>query len=326
MKPRVTMIAGLAVAVALAASVHGQAPREKAPASAPRTPWGDPDLQGIWSSDSEAGVPFERPQGQANKASLSADELAQVLEEREEQRAERAPTVGGITGAGPTHWYEDWGQKSARTSLVIDPPDGRVPPLTADARSRQGAGGRGGGGGSFGNGPFNSYTDFTNYDRCITRGVPAVMFPGIYNNNSRITQAPGLVAITYEMIHETRVIPVDPRPHLSSGLRQWLGDARGHWEGDTLVVESTNFTNKTNYRGSGATLAIVEKFRRDGTGGLRYEVTVNDPTTFTRPWTAALNLRPAVDMFEYACHEGNYAMRNMLSAARAAERAQQPAR
>ena len=170
---------------------------------------------------------------------------------REEQRAERAPTVGGTTGAGPTHWYEDWGQKSARTSLVIDPPDGRVPPLTAEARGRQGAGGRGGGGGgSFGNGPFNSYTDFTNYDRCITRGVPAVMFPGIYNNNSRITQAPGLVAVTYEMIHETRVIPVDPRPHLSSGLRQWLGDARGHWEGDTLVVESTNFTNKTNYRGA----------------------------------------------------------------------------
>ena len=326
MQHKVTTRVGLAVATAVlifGTSIQGQAPATtKAPAeSTPKTPWGDPDLQGVWSSDAEAGVPFERPQVLAGKEALAADELEQVLQQREEQRAEIAPTLGGITGAGPTHWFEDWGQSSARTSLVIDPPDGRVPPLTQEAQRRQ-RGGFQGGGGSFGNGPFNSYTDFANWDRCITRGVPAVMFPGIYNNNSRITQAPGFVAITYEMVHETRVIPVDPRPHLPGGLRQWLGDARGHWEGDTLVVESTNFTNRTNYRGSGETLKIVEKFRREPGKGLRYEVTVDDPTTFTRTWTAALNLRPAVDMFEYACHEGNYAMRNMLSAARATEKAQ----
>jgi hypothetical protein len=312
-------------AVLLAAGLTGgiqaqQGPARPSAASAavPRTPWGDPDLQGVWSSDSEAGVPFERPAELGEKASLSAEELEQVLDEREEQRAERAPTLGGVTGAGPTHWFEDWGQKSSRTSLVIDPPNGRVPPLTPEAQRA----GRGfGGGGSFGGGPFNSYTDFATWDRCITRGVPAVMFPMIYNNNSRITQAPGFVAITYEMVHETRIIPLDRRPHLGEGLRQWLGDPRGYWDGDTLVIESTNFSNKTNYRGSGETLKLVERFRRIDGKGLRYEVTIDDPKTFTRPWTAALNLQPAVEMYEYACHEGNYAMRNMLSAARAAERA-----
>ncbi len=303
----------------LAMGVEAQGPRRPstAPAAAPRTPWGDPDLQGVWSSDPEAGVPFERPVELGEKASLSTEELEQEIDEREAQRADRAPTLGGITGAGPTHWFEDWGQQSNRTSLVIDPPNGRVPPLTPEAQGQ----GRGfGAAGSFGNGPFNSYTDFGTWERCITRGVPAVMFPMIYNNNSRITQTPGFVAITYEMVHETRVIPLDRRPHLSEGLRQWLGDPRGYWDGDTLVVESTNFTNKTNYRGSGDTLKLIERFRRIDGKGLRYEVTVDDPKTFTRPWTAALNLQPAVEMYEYACHEGNYAMRNMLSGARAAER------
>jgi len=299
------------------AQTQARAPRSASADAVPRTPWGDPDLQGVWSSDAESGVPFERPTELGTKASFTTEEFEQVLDEREAQRADRAPTLGGVTGAGPTHWFEDWGQRSNRTSLVIDPPDGRVPPLTPEARKRQASFQ---GGSSFGNGPFNSYTDFATWDRCITRGVPAVMFPMIYNNNSRITQAPGLVAITYEMVHETRVIPVDRRPHISDRLRQWLGDPRGYWDGDTLVVESTNFTNKTNYRGSGESLKLIEKFRRDGKG-LRYEVTIDDPNTFTRSWTAALDLQPAVDMYEYACHEGNYAMRNMLSGARAAERA-----
>jgi hypothetical protein len=302
------------------ASPTATKPAAAAAAPTPRTPWGDPDLQGVWSSDSEAGVPFERPTELGQKAALSDEELEQVLDDREAQRAERAPTLGGVTGAGPTHWFEDWGQKSNRTSLVVDPADGRVPPLTPEAQRRQGRGGRGGAG-SFGNGPFDSYTDFTTWERCITRGVPAVMFPMIYNNNSRIVQAPGFVAITYEMVHETRIIPIDRRPHLGTGLRQWLGDPRGYWDGETLVVESTNFSNKTNFRGSGETMKLVERFRLIAGKGLRYEATIDDPQTFTRPWTAALNLLPTVDMFEYACHEGNYAMQNMLSGARAAERA-----
>jgi len=283
--------------------------------SVPRTPWGDPDLQGVWSSDEEAGVPFERPRGQT-KAKVDGTELEALLEQREHQRAGTAPTIGGVTGAGPVHWYENWGRKSARTSLVIDPVDGHVPPLTPEAQRRQERRPRAGG--SFGAGPFDQPDDFSLYDRCITRGLPSVMFPAIYNNNTRIVQAPGSIAFTYEMIHETRVIPLDDRPFPSDRIRGYLGEARARWEGDTLVVETRNFSEKTNYRGAGATLRLVERFRRVHKG-LRYQVTVDDRHTFTRPWTAALNLSPGTGLFEYACHEGNYAMRNMLSAARAAE-------
>ena len=285
--------------------------------SAPRTPWGDPDLQGVWSSDEEAGVPLERPTGQ-DKPKVEGSELEELLEQREQQRASTAPTIGGITGAGPTHWYENWGRASARTSLIVDPADGHVPPLTPQAQKRQRARISGG---SFGSGPFEKPEDFSLYDRCITRGLPSVMFPAIYNNNTRIVQAPGYVALTYEMIHETRVIPLDGRPFAGEGIRGYLGDARARWEGDTLVVETQNFSERTNYRGAGATLRLVERFRRVQRKKLRYEVTVDDPHTFTRPWTAAVNLGPGTDLFEYACHEGNYAMRNMLSAARAAEAA-----
>jgi hypothetical protein len=145
-----------------------------------------------------------------------------------------------------------------------------------------------------------------------------MMLPAIYNNNTRIVQAPGYVALTYEMIHETRVVPLDGRPFPGDRLRGYLGEARARWEDDTLVIETRNFSEKTNYRGAGATLRLVERFRRTHKG-IRYEVTVDDPHTFTRAWTAALNLTSGAGLFEYACHEGNYAMRNMLSAARAAE-------
>src|SRR5688572_23891757 len=252
--------------------------------SVPRTPWGDPDLQGVWSSDEEAGVPFERPVGQT-KPKVNGTELEALLEAREHQRADRAETVGG----GPVHWYENWGRKSARTSLVIDPVDGHVPPLTPEAQKRQDRRPRGGG--SFGAGPFAGPGDFSLYDRCITRGLPSMMFPAIYNNNTRVVQAPGYVALTHEMIHETRVIPLNGQRVTSARIRGYLGAARGWWEGDTLVVETRHFSEKTSYRGAGATLRLVEKFRR-GPKGIRYEVTIDDPDTFTRPWTAALNLRP----------------------------------
>jgi hypothetical protein len=280
----------------------------------PRTPWGDPDLQGVWSSDEEAGVPFERPVGQT-KARLDGMELDALLEEREHQRADTARVIGGVTGGGPVHWFENWGRTSARTSLVIDPADGHVPALTPEAQKRQE---RRRMGGSFGTGPFEKADDFSLYDRCITRGLPSAMFPAIYNNNTRIVQSPGYVALTHEMIHETRLVPLDGRPFQSERIRGYLGDARGWWEGETLVVETRNFSEKTNYRGSGAGLRLVERFRRVHKG-IRYEVTVDDPHTFTRQWTVALNLTPGGGLFEYACHEGNYAMRNMLSAARAAE-------
>ncbi|HEV8392780.1 MAG TPA: hypothetical protein VGQ37_00840 [Vicinamibacterales bacterium] len=314
------LAAGLLIAGAVCVSVlRAQVP---APASttipkrpAPRTPWGDPDLQGIWSSDEEAGVPFERPLGQT-KAKVNGTELEALLEEREHQRADNAATIGGVTGAGPVHWYEIWGRQSARTSLVVDPADGRVPRLIPEAEQRQQRRTRPMG--SFSAGPFERPDDFSLYDRCITRGLPAMMFPAIYNNNTRIVQAPGYVAVTYEMIHETRVIPLDGRPFASGRIRGYLGDARARWDDGALVIETRHFSDKTNYRGAGAGLRLVERFRRSHRG-LRYEVTVEDPHTFTRSWTAALNLTPGIALFEYACHEGNYAMRNMLSAARAAE-------
>jgi hypothetical protein len=294
----------------------------------PRTPWGDPDLQGGWTSQSELGVPFERPAEFGTRLELSDEEFAKAAQrlsaERERDNAEfdlesadrsNAGAVGSATSP-PPHWLER-GNPSRRTSMVIDPPDGRIPAITADARARMQRQVRG----SFGNGPFNGPKDFTLYDRCITRGVPGSMFPAVYNANTRIVQGPGFVAITYEMIHETRIIPLDGRDHVDSSIRQYHGDSRGRWEGDTLVVDVRNFNDVVNYRGAGQNLHLVERFTRVGANDLRYEVTVEDATTFAKPWTAALNMKPQPEeMFEYACHEGNHSMFNMLSAARAAEK------
>ena len=323
------MAAALAAAIAMAATLSAQGQPASAakpaakPATArtkaiPKTPWGDPDLQGVWSSDDESGVPFERPNGLGNKDVLEGEELDRALEQREEQRAETAPVVGGETGAGPTHWYENWGRRSPRTSMVVDPADGRIPALTEEAQQRNAS--RAQARARTGRGPSDSWEDRSLYDRCITRGLPGVMFPTIYNNNERIVQGPGYVAITYEMIHETRLIPLDGRPHAPAHFKLLMGDARGHWEGDTLVVDTTNFTERTNYRGSGETLHLVERFTRVDKG-MRYEVTVNDGHTFVKPWTAALNLTATSNLYEYGCHEGNYAMKNILSAARSEEKA-----
>jgi hypothetical protein len=209
---------------------------------------------------------------------------------------------------------------------VIDPPDGRIPFLDDEARKRAAVAVNARTSGSR---PFDGPEALDLYDRCITRGMPHVIFPTIYNNTSQIVQGPGYVAIRYEMIHDTRVIPLDGRPQLSSTIRQYFGDSRGRWEGDTLVVEVTNFpTNIVNYRGATGALHVIERFRRVDASTVRYEVTVSDPATFARPWTAAIDLKSSTqpDVFEYACHEGNYAMRNILSAARAAEKAGASAR
>ena len=319
------------IAIPLSASAQSSSPSPSAAGSSavPRTPWGDPDLQGGWTSQGELGVPFERPKEFGTRQELTDEEFAKSSDrlraERERDNAEfdletadrsNAGAVGSATSP-PPHWLER-GNPSRRTSMVIDPPDGRVPEITADARARIQRQVRG----SFGNGPWNGPKDFTLYDRCITRGVPGSMFPAVYNANTRIVQGPGFVAITYEMIHETRIIPVDGRDHIGSTIRQYHGDSRGRWEGDTLVVDARNFSDATNYRGSGKDLHLVERFTRVGANDLRYEVTVEDATTFAKPWTAALNLKTQPEeMFEYACHEGNHAMFNMLSAARAAEKA-----
>ncbi len=295
---------------------------------APRTPWGEPDLQGIWTSQPELGVPFERPAAFGTRQLLTDEEFAareaQAKDQVKSDNADfdpetadtsRAGQVGSATSPSPT-WLER-GKASRRSSLVIDPPDGRVPLTLPAGVRRQRAAGLG----ALDNGPFDGPENMGLYQRCITRGVPGAIFPAIYNANTRIVQGPGFVAVTYEMIHETRIIPTTPRPHLNTDVPQYLGDSRGHWEGDTLVVDVTNFNVKDNYRGSGAGLHLTERYKRTADGGLRYEMTVEDPDTWARPWTAALELQPqASGMFEYACHEGNYAMSNMLSASRKAEK------
>jgi hypothetical protein len=292
----------------------------------PRTPWGDPDLQGTWTSQPELGVPFERPAAFGTRQVVTDEEFAERQKQAQRQlqsdNAEFNPETADTSNAGqvgsatspPPTWLER-GKASRRTSMVIDPPDGRLPPTSDAGLRRQRAAGLG----ALDNGPFDGPENMGLYQRCITRNIPNAMFPAVYNANTRIVQGPGYVAITYEMIHETRVIPTTARPHLRSDMRSYLGDSVGHWEGDTFVVDVTNFSPKDNYRGSGAGLHLIEKYRRTQ-DGLRYEVTVEDPDTWARPWTAALNLQPQpAGMFEYACHEGNYAMKNMLTASRAAE-------
>ena len=334
-------ILGFAIATGwLGAPVSGQAP---AGWSAPRTPWGDPDIQGLFTTDDELGVPFERPVAMGTRQTVTDAEFA----DREAQAARQAATdaeefvapprpaanagrAGNAGGRGgnpeggggvgpPNHWLER-GKPSRRTSIVIDPPDGRIPFLNADAQKRAAVAVNAR---TSGQKPYDGPEALDLYDRCITRGLPHVIFPTIYNNTSQIVQGPGFVAIRYEMIHDTRIIPINSGQHISPSMTQYFGDSRGHWEGDTLVVDVTNFpANIINYRGAGPGLHLTEKFRRISADTVRYEVTVSDPTTFAKPWTAALHLRHSnqPDVFEYACHEGNYAMRNILSGARAAEK------
>ena len=322
-------LAGIVIFFVAATAPDAQQPAKPAAASAsqarsyapPKTPWGDPDIQGGWTNVNENGIPLQRPDALTGKSIDEVDdsELAELVKARNEAAAAGAAAIGGRdTGAGPTHWYEHYGAKNSRAWMVIDPKDGRIPPLTAPAQQRAGrAGGRGG----FGNNRADSWLDRSFYDRCITRGFPGSMMPAIYGNAYDITQAPGLVAIRYEMIHETRVIRLDDSPR--TGLRTHMGEARGHWEGNTLVVETTNFDPRTVYQNGSPKLTMVERYRPVAANKIEWSVTLNDPDTWTKPWTFGMTLTedPGQPLFEYACHEGNYAMRNILSAARAEEAA-----
>jgi hypothetical protein len=276
-----------------------------------RTSWGDPDLQGVWTSDNNFAIPLERPPELANKEFLDGEDLEAALAER--AKYIDAVANGGTVGAGPSHWYENLQAQSRRSSLIIDPKDGRLPALTVAAVSRIAAEKAA----RAGRGPADSYEDFSLWDRCITVGLPAVMFPTGYNNNVRILQAPGYVTITHEMMHDARVIPLGNTPHLSPEIRTYMGDSRAHWEGDTLVIDVTNFNAETSYRGSRDTLHLIERYTHTGVDQMRYEVTIDDPHTFERPWTAVLDLATQRgDIYEYACHEGNRGLENMLRSAR----------
>ena len=293
-----------------------------------RTLWGDPDLQGEWTAEGEYGVPFERPPQFGTRRFLTDDEYGKRLEEvrvRDERDLAPVDVLSGKVDApnAPIPHWREYNTTSRRTSLIIDPPDGRFPPRTPEARpipaQRCGSLQRGE--------PCDSYEDYGLGVRCIVHGggFPDAMFPAVYNANMRILQSPGFVAISYELIHDTRVIPIDAMPRqdapLSEAIRTHMGAARGRWEGTTLVVETSHL--KANTRGSSPGLRLIERFTRTGRDDIQYEVTFVDPATWTAPWTAALDLnaRPAGSgVFEYACHEANYGMSNMLSAARFLER------
>jgi hypothetical protein len=306
----------------------------------PRTPWGDPDLQGIWPGTEMVGVPLQRPKQFGTRNVLTdeefAERVAQAKRAEEEALAEIDVFTVDVSNAGavgsptspPPHWLER-GKPSRQASLIIDPPDGQQPPLSPEGEQRAGRlraeaqarrarlQGR----------EADTYLDRSLYDRCISRGVIGSILPVIYNNGNQIIQAPGYVAIRNEMIHETRIVPLDGRPHIGEAIKTYMGDSRGWWDGNTLVVETTNLNGRNGIgpNGGGQTsdrIKLVERFTLLDADTLLYHVTIDDPGTWTRPWTIAFPWKrdESYGMYEYACHEGNYAMFNILSGSRAADK------
>jgi hypothetical protein len=308
----------------------------------PQTPWGDPDIQGFWPGVEMVGVPLQRPARFGTRNVLTDEEFEQrardLKTEEESLLAEIDVFTADVTTpcaircpTSPTPHWQETGKPSRQASLIIDPPDGRQPPLSAEGQARQKQQqeearqrrerlqGR----------EADSHLDRSLYDRCITRGVMGSILPTIYNNGNEIVQGPGYVVIRNEMIHEARVVPLDGRSPLSENLTSYMGDSRGHWEGTTLVVVTKNLNGMTGVGGNGGgrsstRLTITERFTMLDANTLQYTATIDDPGTWTRPWTLSFPWKrePVYGMFEYACHEGNYAMRNILSASRVAEKGQ----
>jgi hypothetical protein len=318
-----TSAAACAGVIALSSGlVAGQSPasspaRAKPTAPIPRTADGTPDLHGVWAYGTL--TPLERPGDLAGKQEFTEEEAAefqqQARQNRNQDRRDGAGTNADVSRAYNDFWW-DFGRNvsGTQTSLVIDPADGRIPALTPEAQKRatQRTEARAK------RGTADDPEDRNLWERCITRQLPAL--PGPYNNNVQIFQTRNHVVIVNEMIHEARVIPLDGRPH--GKVRQWHGDSRGRWEGDTLVVDTINFTDKTNFRGSGANLHLTERYRLVDRGTLLYQVTVEDPTTWTKPWTVQIPMSANEDgIFEYACHEGNRGLQGILTGARAEDKA-----
>jgi hypothetical protein len=279
----------------------------------PRTAWGDPDLQGQWNS--QTSTPLERPLtgALAGKETLTDDE-AEGLEQAHLARGD-APPVPGDPGTYNSFWF-DRGKGLNRTSLILDPPDGRVPAYTPEAQQRLAAERAE----RATRGPADSYADLPPWTRCITRGWNGI--GSNYSSNSQIFQAPGYVVILQELIHEPRFIPLDGRAGLPAGVTQWLGVSRGRWEGDTLVVETRNFDPRASYRGSSPALVLTERYTRTAADEIDYRFTMHDPAIYVRDWTVGRPMRREtgkITMFEYACHEGNIAMAGILAGARKQE-------
>jgi hypothetical protein len=298
------------------AIASGQTERTWTP---PRTSSGQPDLQGVWTNSTL--TPLERPRDLAGKPFFTEQEAAdyakRVLEQVNTDRRDGGNQAD--LGRSYNEFWRDRGTSvigTRRTSLIVEPPDGRIPPLTPEAQKRMEAARA-----EAARHPADGPEDRSLVERCImwpTAGPP--MLPGPYNNEYEIVQTPDYVAILIEMIHDVRIIPLDGRPHLDAGVRQWMGDSRGHWEGDTLVVDTTNFNGRASFRGATANLHLVERFTRADPETILYEFTVDDPATFTQPWKAEIPMRKSKDqVFEYACHEGNYALADILAGVRAEE-------
>ena len=325
MRHRVLASLSVLASVVLCASVpvSGQS-------SLPRTPWGDPDLQGIWANNN--ATPLQRPEAFEGKETLTDDELAELKEKAAEVLdggdaffADDFVTAAVSEGTDFRSFDQKTGNYNQfwiverefenRTSLIVDPPNGRIPAMTPEGQARRTKATRG----FLGIEP-DGPEDLSNQVRCITYGIPNILAG--YNSYFHILQTPEQVVIFQELIHDARIIPLDGSPHLDESIRQWHGDPRGHWEGNTLVVESTNFSPKSHFRGSAENLHLVERFTRIDADTIAYEITVEDPATFARPWTAMIPWKRTEDaIFEYACHEGNIAMEGILKGARADEKA-----
>jgi len=326
--PALAVLTALAALAALTAAAQDTAPADglrRIPAETmaalfrdpgwepPRTSWGDPSLAGVWTTDDLRSVPVSRPASFGERESLTPEEFAERAASDQEGSAEAA--------LGDFLQHEYGVRTFGYSSLVIDPPDGRIPEVTEAGRALAATRSSG----TFGAGPFHSFEDFSLYDRCISRGAVGSIMPAIYGNGVRIAQSPGTVAINYEMIHDTRIIRLDGQAPLDADIRQWMGSARGRFEGDTLVVESGNFNDRSNLTGGAPgseALKLTERFRRVDEEMIEYVVTVEDPVTLTAPFTLRLMLttQPGYMFLEYSCHEGNGAVVNSLSGERVYER------
>jgi hypothetical protein len=287
------------------------------PYKVPRTPWGDPDLQGAWSSDDMSNIPMSRPEQFGDRLFLNEkeyeDRVTQV--KRGVERSEN--------DADSTFRFDFARRAFRQTSLIVDPPNGRMPAVMPAAQARQMPRG------TFGDGPLDWTTDFSLYERCITRGIAGSVLRVIYGNGNRIVQGPGVVAMSYEMVHDTRIFYTDNRPHVGDGIRQYLGNSRARWEGDELVVETTNLTDQTavGINGNGVRhsqqMKMTERFKRVADEILQYQITFDDPVTYERPFTISMPLTPLDGgrLLPYDCHEGNMAIVQSLGAERAEDQA-----
>jgi hypothetical protein len=285
--------------------------------AARRTTWNEPDLQGVWSSDDTAGIPMSRQEQYGNRLYMTEQEYA-------ERTKQVARGVEQAENAATSSFRSDFARRAfPQTSLIVDPADGRLPAYTPEGMKRPMPRG------TYGPGPLDGVTDFSLYERCITRGIAGSTLRVVYGNGQRIVQAPGVVALSYEMVHDTRLIYTDGRPHINQAIRQYLGDSRAHWEGDELVVETTNLTDRTaiGLNGNGnrhsTQMKLTERFKRVADDVLQYQLTVDDPVTYARPFTLSLPLTPLDGgrLLPYDCHEGNMALVQSLGAERAEDRA-----